>query len=188
MCDEGQPDCLTSDVTEDEIRAVIRNLPKGKSSCVGGIMYELYANSIDILIKPICQLFNVIFNTIPLFEKGSREDVKHYRGISLLCCFGKIFRNCLNNRLVVWAYRHGKLDEGQSTYRIGRSAVGHMFTLYSVAQKYISKRGGRFYCLFVDFTRAFDSIPHGHLWYRLINNGIHGIMIHVLCMHNISPV
>ena len=39
----------------------------------------------------------------------------------------------------------------------------HIFTLYSVAQKYLSKRGGRFYCLFVDFSRAFDSIPHAHL-------------------------
>ena len=45
---------------------------------------------------------------------------------------------------------------------------------------YLSKRGGRFYCLFVDFSRAFDSIPHAHLWYRLINNGIHGKMLHLL--------
>jgi hypothetical protein len=60
------------------------------------------------------------------------------------------------------------------------TTVDHIFTLYSVAQKYLSKRGGRFYCLFVDFSRAFDSIPHAHLWYRLINNGIHSKMLHLL--------
>jgi len=78
-------------------------------------MHELYANSIDIFIKQICQLINVIFNTVgysdrkseaiisPLFKKCSRTEVKNYRDISLLCCIGKIFTTPLNSRLVIWA-------------------------------------------------------------------------------------
>ena len=44
----------------------------------------------------------------------------------------------------------------------------------------MSKSKGRFYCTYVDFSRAFDSIPHAHLWYRLLENGIHGKLLHVL--------
>jgi len=50
----------------------------------------------------------------------------------------------------------------------------------ALIQKYLSKPKGRFYCTYVDFLRAFDSIPHAHLWYRLVENGIHGKLLHVL--------
>jgi hypothetical protein len=33
------------------------------------------------------------------------------------------------------------------------------------------------YVAFVDFARAFDSIPHSILWYRLLNDGMHGNII-----------
>ncbi len=49
-----------------------------------------------------------------------------------------------------------------------------------MAQKYLSKQRGRFYVSFVDFSRAFDSIPYCHLWYQLITEGIHGNILKVL--------
>ena len=191
-CDTNEPDILNHDISEDEIRMVIKNLPTGKSPGIDGIVYELYVHSIDILIEPICKLFNVILNSgvypdtwshaiiSPLFKKGSRSDVKNYRGISLLCCLGKNFTKILNNRLCMWSEIHGKLDEGQAAYRVGRSTTDHIFTLYALIQKYLSKRKGRFYCTFVAFSRAFDSIPHAHLWYKLVENGIHGKLLYVL--------
>ena len=41
-----------------------------------------------------------------------------------------------------------------------------------MAQKYICRSGGRFYCLFVDFKRAFDSIIHDKLWDSFKRKGI----------------
>ena len=83
----------------------------------------------------------------------------------------------LKKRSVMWSDMHSKLDEG---YRIDRSTTDHIFTLYDLIQKYFSKSKGIFYCTCVDFSRAFDSIPHTHLWYRLVENGIHGKLLHVL--------
>jgi len=102
--------------------------------------------------------------------------VKNIRGIFLLGCRGKK----LNNGLVMWPDMPNKLDEGPAAYRIGRSTTDHNFTLYALILKCLIKSKGRFYCTYVDFSRAFDSIPHAHLSYRLVENGIHGKLLHVL--------
>ena len=62
-CDANESDILNHDISEDEIRMVIKNLPTGKSPGIDGIVYELYVHSFDILIEPICKLFNVILNS-----------------------------------------------------------------------------------------------------------------------------
>ena len=38
----------------------------------------------------------------------------------------------------------------------------------------MSKRGGRVYALFVDFSKAFDRVPQHLLWNRLLDKGVHG--------------
>ena len=86
----------------------------------------------------------------------------------------------MNNRLSKWAEANHKLDECQAAYRKGRSTVDQIFTLHGIIQKYLSKKGGRFYCTFIDFSRAFDSIPHGKLFYQLINIGVHGKVLVVI--------
>ena len=87
--------------------------------------------------------------------------------LSLLCTISKIVTKILNCRLVSWAELNELLDDSQGAYRKGRSTVDHIFTLYAIIQKYIRKSRGRFYVAFVDFSRAFDSVPHSILWYRL---------------------
>ena len=42
----------------------------------------------------------------------------------------------------------------------------------AVASKYLNKPRGRFYCTFIDFAKAFDSVEHVKLWDALIRKGI----------------
>ena len=46
--------------------------------------------------------------------------------------------------------------------------------------KYISKKGGRFYCLYVDFRKAFDTIDHLQLVNCLIRKGVGGNYLKLL--------
>ena len=93
---------------------------------------------------------------------------------------GKIFTKLLKNRFVRWEEDNGLQYEEQAGYKKGYSTIDNMFTLQSLVQKYISKEKGRYYVLFIDFSKAFVMIPHSLLWYKLIKSGIHGRTLNVL--------
>ena len=50
--------------------------------------------------------------------------------------------------------------------------MDNICSLHAVVQKYLSRQRGRFYCIFVDFRRAFDSINQEKLWDSLKRKGI----------------
>ena len=57
-------------------------------------------------------------------------------------------------------------------FRKGYSTIDNVFSLQALIQKYLCHSRGRFYCIFVDFRRAIDSIAHNKLWDSLQRKGI----------------
>jgi hypothetical protein len=92
----------------------------------------------------------------PVHKKGDKLSPDNYRGISQLNIIGKIFTKLVNNSLVAWANENNKLYEQQGGFRRGYACVYTCFTLQAMVQKYTSTKKGRMYCLFVDFSKAFD--------------------------------
>ena len=78
----------------------------------------------------------------------------------------------LTTRLTDLAETQNVIDESQAGFRKGYSTIDNLFSLQSVVQKYLCRERGRFYCIFVDFKRAFDSIQHDSLWFSLERKGI----------------
>ena len=75
----------------------------------------------------------------------------------------KIFTNILNVKLTKWSERNNVNDESQAGFRKDHVTVDNIFILQALVQKYLSKKRGRFNCIFVDFQKAFDSIQHDKL-------------------------
>ncbi|CAG7787090.1 unnamed protein product, partial [Allacma fusca] len=63
------------------------------------------------------------------------------------------------------------MSESQAAYRRGRSCNDHLIVLNTLVQKSIARRK-RLYCLFVDLSKAFDSIKREKLWTRLGEIGL----------------
>ena len=36
------------------------------------------------------------------------------------------------------------------------------------------------YCCYVDYRKAFDSVPRTHLWYKMLSYGINGKLLSVI--------
>ena len=94
----------------------------------------------------IHQLFQIVFDTsiipstwrkaviFPL-QKDPTSDKRvplHYRGVSLLSCFSKLYSSFLNTRLSKYLEENDLLADEQNGYRKSRSCEDHIFTLNSI--------------------------------------------------------
>ena len=98
---------------------------------------------------------------ITLFKRGDRRVCGNYRGISLLSIPGKVFARVLLNRLT--SYAEELLPEAQCGFRAGRGTVDMIFSLKQIQEKCVEQRMP-LYMVFVDFTKAFDTVNRATLW------------------------
>lgn len=183
---------LNEEITNEEILKCIQSLKIGKAAGEDGITAEMMRVSQDLVISHLKLLFNRILNTgvypaqwsqavlCPLHKIGSMTNPENFRGISLLSVIGKIFSKVINTRLIQWAESNNLQHEEQAGYKKGYSTVDQIFILQSLAQKYLCRPKGRYYVLLIDFSKAFDTIPHFLLWHKLINSGVQGKILRVL--------
>ena len=190
--DESINDTFNRPFTEEELKASISALKNGKASGPDGIIAEMI-KSTRVKISPILLLlYNKILSSgdfpnewarsiiCPIFKSGSLLDPGNFRGVSLIDIFNKILTGMMTNRLSKWAEDFSKIDEAQSGFRRGYSTIDNLFCLMATVQKYLSKQRGRFYCLFVDFSKAFDAISHEKLIKSLIQKGVGGNFLRLL--------
>lgn len=189
MCNENLPISLNKPFCLDELKNCVRALPDGKASGEDGVTFEMIKACMNVMDNVILTMFNNILSSgqfpeswsrgmlLPLYKSGPKENPNNYRGISLLPALGKVFTKLLNNRITEFVINENIVSEEQAAYRKGYSTIDQIFTLHSVVQKYLVKPKGRFYVIFVDFSKAFDSVSHSHLMYVLIQNGIHGSIL-----------
>ena len=186
-------DNLINDVISmNEVRSAVYRLRCGKACGMDGIVSEFYNVNCDVLVNYLCNLFNCIFQggkyptawcqslIQPLHKKGSMSEVNNYRGISLLNVVSKIFTSVLHERLREWADLGGHIPESQAGARKGYCTIDNIFCMHALASKYISKTKGRFYILFIDFSKAYDNVDRGKLWQLLQEKGLNGEMLNTL--------
>ena len=88
-----------------------------------------------------------------------------------------MFTGILNCRIVLWSEAKSITAECQSGFRQGRSTIDQISILKTIIDKFLFRKKGRFYCMFVDFSKAFDTVNRDYLTYMLIKQGMHGKML-----------
>lgn len=62
----------------------------------------------------------------------------------------------------------------------GRGTADNVFVLQTAIHLRLQRRKGKLYTIFVDFKRAFDSVPHAKLWTHLNDLGISSKILRIL--------
>ena len=169
QCEDCLYSQLNGEITETEIRKAISSLKSGKAAGPDGLPSDAFRNACNTLVRFLCPLFNKVFDSgvypeswtkaviFPLHKKGNPRRVDNYRGISLLNIISKLYSTVINNRLSQFCKEHESIPEAQAGFRKGYSTTDNIFSLQSLVQKYLTKQGGRFYTLYVDFSKAYDT-------------------------------
>ena len=117
---------------------------------------------------------------IPIYKgKGGPSSPTNYRPITFLSSISKLFTSILNNRLNTFLEENRILLENQAAYRKRYLTLDHIFTLNSVNEilKHYDKK---LYCIFIDFSKAFDSIWQTGLWQKLLKQDIRGKFLKIV--------
>lgn len=101
-------------------------------------------------------------NIVPIFKKGNRKDCGNYRGISLLSIAGKIMARVILNRIEKYICTR-ILPETQCGFRSNRSTIDMIFSLRQVQEKCV-EQNMELYAVFIDFSKAFDTVSREALW------------------------
>lgn len=166
-------DSLDLPITAAEVDEAVKNTKTGKSPGPDGVLPEVLIHGGARLRAFLFTIISMFWTTedIPsdltdpniaiLFKKGDRSHCGNYRGISLLSVVGKLLSDILLQRLKRIADK--MYPQSQSGYRDGRSTIDGIFTLRQLMEKAREQRRNM-YIVFVDFTKAFDTVNRSLLF------------------------
>ena len=160
--------------TIDEMARAIAGLKDGKAPGGDGIPAEVWKHGGDNLFSRLHQLITNAWEVgsvpqawkdasiVTIYKKGDRTDCGNNRGISLLSVAGKIFARILLNRLSTHITPE-VVPEIQCGFRGNRSTVDMIFCFRQLQEKCI-EQDRPLYMVFVDFSKAFDTVGRTRLW------------------------
>src|SRR5215469_12415975 len=87
-------------------------------------------------------------------RKGSKEDCNNYRGISVTSVMSRLYGKILRDLIE----EESEDEEEQSGFRTGRSCTDSILCMKQFIEK-MNATNQEIHLLFVDLTKAFDSVP-----------------------------
>ena len=77
----------------------------------------------------------------------------------------KLYGIILKKKISIWLESEGERAKGQVGFRRQHSTTNHLVTLRIIVEECRNDKSNLF-CCFVDFRKAFDTVPRNNLWNR----------------------
>ena len=172
---------ITAEIVTKEIKDLDVNKSCGPDEMHPRMLIELA----DHIAAPIALLFNLSIQghklpedwkkafISPIFKKGSRNLAINYRPISLTCILCKLMEKFVRRTIMNHLLENYLLSSKQHGFINGRSTTTQLLCYLDKCVQSIVK-GEVIDAIYLDFWKAFDTVPHQRLLEKLKAYGIKG--------------
>jgi len=159
-------------ISIEEVRNVIRELPKEKACGEDNISAELLQCMGEEGIQTITNLMNKIYKSgyipedfrksifVPLPKINKTQDCSDFRTIALISHASKILLHLIKRRITPIIER--QIGDSQMGFRKGKGTRDAIFQLRTISER-VLQMGKNVYMCFVDYQKAFDRVKHDKL-------------------------
>ena len=131
---------------------------QGCASPLTPILYHLFSFSLNNGVVPTEWILHTI---TPVFKSGDKSNVINYRPISLLCNISKALERLVYNKIL--DYYSSSISHYQFGFCKNKSTLQQLLLYFNDLCSSKTQTD----CIYLDFSKAFDSVPHDELLMKL---------------------
>ena len=170
---------------EHEIFEILKSINVNKGPGIDNIRPADLKNNCNVLTPVITKIINASMSEAsvphvwktsvirPIFKNGKKNDYGNYRPISILPIVEKVMEEIVTTRLNNFITKYKLINKMQFGFQKGKG-INQLLGLFTNHVNRSMSLSMNSLVLFVDFTKAFDTICHSKLLNILENCGIRG--------------
>ena len=171
-------------ITLNDIFTVIKSIPDKKCN-LDDFSPRIIKENAHLIAQPLRLIYNQslesgifpsklkVARVIPIYKKGAKSDMNNYRPISLINIFSKLFEKLVKKYLTKYMIENNVLNPRQYGFQRGKSTQDALIQFSKMLYSEIEK-SNTVLSIFIDFSKAFDTVPHEILLKKLEFYGIRG--------------
>ena len=164
--------------TPDEIVDIISSLDPSKANGLDGISVRMLKATSSSIAPSLSKLFNLSIShghfpklwkqarVVPVPKSTKKSSPSGYRPISLLSILSKILEKHIHSLITNHLHENHPLSDMQWGFQKGKSTVTALLSATHDWLMHLEQKR-EIACVFFDFQKAFDTVPHRRLMERL---------------------
>lgn len=185
LTDEVVSTFQLSEVNDIEIAVSGKSLRGSLKGAKYGVPSSIFKDILPVILEPLRICINASIREttfprilkhaviVPIFKKGNPEELSNWRPISTLPVVAKLFEKILYDRLHGFVKREGFIHHAQFGFQPGLGTEQALLKYISTITSDLD-RGKRCLLISLDVEKAYDSVHHKFLLYKMRHYGIRG--------------